>query len=268
MKVKVSVYHGPSGSGRTDLDVPFVPGETTVGQALEEAASRLAASAAKEESGTDKKEPPMVPNLHLTSLPSQVTAVTDEYIGQDWIKNRVLSTHKNHWMPNQNYLPDCECYNGILRYHVVPALVGSDEEDSSDDDDDSASKPASGSRAVSSGTGITSGCQLRMVRDWSFGKMMNASQRSAVLTSPLYEYHTREVLEVSDLTRISSIRVPIDAKGSLLRMDLSCTGKIESVFREKKGSSSMTSIEDVDIDLPENTGLGGATIGDLKAIGE
>ena len=245
MKVKVSVYHGPSGSGRTDQDVPFVPGETTVGQALEEAASRLAASAAKEESWTDKKEPPMVPNLHLTSLPSQVTAVTDEYIGQDWIKNRVLSTHKNHWMPNQNYLPGCECYNGILRYHVVPALVGSDEEDSSDDDDDddSASKPASGSRA-------------------------DASQRSAVLTSPLYEYHTREVLEVSDLTRISSIRVPIDAKGSLLRMDLSCTGKIESVFREKKGSSSMTSIEDVDIDLPENTGLGGATIGDVKAIGE
>jgi len=259
MKVKVSVNHpGPNGSsgGRTtDVDVPFVPGKTTVGDALKEAASRLAAA--------NK----MVPNLTLSKMPSQVTAVTGECIGQDWIRNRVQPTVGFSCVP-----PGSDTFTGTLRYHVAPALVSSDEEDSSDDDSESKSASGSGgdgSSAIrSSGVGGTDGCQLRMVRTWPFEKILEARQRTAVLSSPLYEYHVQEGLTVSDLTRITTIRIPIDDEGaSVIIIRLSDFGGIEAVLREQTQQEGKTLVEELDIDLPENTGSG-ATIHDLKAVGE
>ena len=296
MKVKVSVYHGPSGSGRTDLDVPFVPGETTVGQALEEAASRLAASGgAKGANGTDENGVPL-PNLTLARAPSEVRPVTSLYIGQDWIKNTITM------FPFAG--------NKKVRYHVVPALIGSDEEESDDDDSsedvvpvrESRNKKISGSPlAEDDKSGISGtvpskirssssvdtfnvdGCRLMMIcsrypsqvapgrkdifsEPYSKPYSKSSALRQNMLTSRLYEYHSQEGLLTTVWNKIKAICIPLDDRGSSsLRVDLTEFGEIRSVFKEQRGEEETTT-EEADIVLPV-TG-GGAAFSDIKSVGK
>lgn len=263
MKVKVSVYHGPSGSGRTDLSIPFVPGKTTVGQALEDAASRLANSGGVNgESGTDENgPPPILPNLTLTKTPSKVEPVTSLYIGQDWIKNRVPKMGSNQ-----------------IRYHVVPALVSSDE-DSEESDGDS----AVGGSGAKKGTE----CELRMVsrrydgeprvnyrareqRDVFlgplsyFGSLSAAEERRKVFSSRLFEYHALEGIMATAWSKIKTIRVPIDDASSL-RLEMTETGEIQAAFREDVGKKK-AAMEELDLVFPISRG--GATFADLKSVGK
>ena len=280
MKVKVSVYHGPSGSGRTDLIVPFVPGETTVGQALEEAACRLAASGgAKGANGTDENESPMVPNLTLARAPSEVRPVTSLYIGQDWIKNRVPHVGSKQ-----------------IRYHVVPAMISSDEEEESDDDpeigpESEANKPSeAGAGPFKDSTkdctynnidlSNTDGCRLMMVspdflggrtssrRDifsWaSWGSKSSSERRQDILSRRLYEYHAQEGICTTVWDKIESVRVPVDDVSSL-RINLTELGDIRSVFTEQSREEK-TITDELDLVLPVSEGA--ATFADLKSVGK
>lgn len=209
MNVKVSIASPNAGCAPTAISIPFLPGEMTVGQALQEAASRLAASrtaGAKTDADGDKPIPALIPALQLTRVPSRVQPVTDEYIGQDWLKNNVV-----------NYAG-----NETLRYHVVPALVTSDEEESSDDDD-SDDEPKSIN---------IDGCLLRAVGRWP-GRS-NPEKHRDVISSHLYEYHSQEGLWASAATKVTTVRVPVDDNdGSLLRIELADTG--DEQFSRNKG---------------------------------
>lgn len=269
MKVKVSVYHGPSGSGRTDLAVPFVPGKTTVGQALEEAASRLAASGgAKEESGTDENGPP-IPNLQLIRMPSRVSAVSRNcrYLGEDWMWNDVSNKTGTK-----------------IRYHVVPALVSSDEEGSDDESGNEDSKPksikasetkkpSSISRSINpfykdEGAARQDEVYFRAVTSWDFDKPKTAMQRNDVFSSRLYEYHSVEGLSATTLDKITAIRVPLDDNGSFLRIDLTETAEMKAVFKEQQEKDGQTSVKKLNVALARRHMPGGATIEDLKSVGK
>jgi hypothetical protein len=230
MKVKVSINHGPGGSSRADFDVPFVPGKTTVGQVLQDAASRLVAAGGVSKGKSDDEEngPPI---LTLDKAPSKVETVSDQYIGQDWIKNRVGQSSKS------------------IRYHVVPALVTSDEDDS---DDDSAAD----------------GCELRMIGGRHPKHRTATTERRAVLSSKLYEYHALEGLAATAWSKIEAISIPLDFEGSsALRINFTPTGEIRGAVKmESTRKGGMVELGVLDLDLPESPG--GATFADLKTVGK
>ena len=268
---QVSINHGPNGSSRADFDVPFVPGKTTVGQVLQDAASRLvaaggvsgkttaagqvlqdtdAAVAASGKGGDEESGPPVLPNLTLSVAPSLVETVSDQYIGQDWIKNRVGQNGGS-----RELFPH-------FRYHVVPALVSSDDEEENSSDDSSDNSSA-----------VDGGYELRMVSDrysvvgeWPYNRYFHqknlsaAAGRRAVYSSKLYEYHALEGLTATAWSKIDAISIPIDDKSALC-INLTPAGEIRDVVKKEPEGGRV-----LDLDLPESPG--GATFADLKTIGK
>ena len=162
-----------------------------------------------------------------------------------------------------------------IRYHVVPALVSSDE-DSEESDGDS----AVGGSGAKKGTE----CELRMVsrrydgeprvrserRDVFlgplsyFGSLSAAEERQKVFSSRLFEYHALEGIMATAWSKIKTIRVPIDDASSL-RIDMAETGEIQAAFREDVGKKK-AAMEELDLVFPISRG--GATFADLKSVGK
>jgi len=240
MEVKVSIRKGKFASPDDPVvSVPFVPGETTVGQALQVAAGA---------------------KLQLIQVPARVVPVTDVYMGQDWVKNKFSNN-------------DVDSF----RYQIVPALRPNKDDDSKSNTmlsarggsgeggSDSASFDDVEDRAFD-----IDGYLLRMVGRWPCRTSTSVSERQEILSSHLYEYHATEGLSASVFRDVTTVRVPLTKRSfgvgkqrTVLRVDLAEDGSIEAVFEEQEGENNTTlSSKELDIDLPEIV-TGGATINDL-----